>query len=76
LIEKRTLNESSHEPLEKKRRKPRLRANHHLMEPEELRPEERWDRIVELLALMTMPEAPAVPDFEKKVLMSESSHEK
>jgi len=49
-------------PLEKNRRQPRLRANHHLMEPEELTPDERWDRIVELMALMTMPEAPAVPD--------------
>ena len=74
MIEKITLNEPLHEPLEKKRRKPRLRANHHLMEPEELTPDERWDRIVELLALMSMPEAPAAPDL-KEVLMSESSHE-
>jgi len=72
LIEKRTLNEPSQEPLEKKRRRPRLRANHHLMEPEELTPDERWDRIVELLALMTMPEAPAMPEPGKEVLTDES----
>jgi len=28
------------------------------MEPDELTPEERWDRIVELLAIMSMPDAP------------------
>ena len=61
-----------HETPEKKRRKPRLRPNHHLMEPDELRPEERWDRIVELLALMTMPEAPAAPEPGKEVLSDES----
>ena len=27
------------------------------MEPDELTPEERWDRIVELLAIMAMPDA-------------------
>jgi len=27
------------------------------MDPDELTPEERWDRIVELLAIMSMPEA-------------------
>lgn len=74
MQEKTTINEPSNEPLEKKRRKPRLRPNHHLMEPEELRPEERWDRIVELLALMTMPEALAAPEPPKEVLMSESNN--
>lgn len=58
MLKTTKLIDSSHEPLEKKRRKPRLRPNHHLMEPDELRPEERWDRIVELLALMSMPETP------------------
>ena len=67
MIEKTTINES---PCEE-RRKPRLRPNYHIMEPDELRPEERWDRIVELLALMSMPEVPAAPDA-KKVLMSKS----
>jgi hypothetical protein len=28
------------------------------MEPDELAPEERWDRIVELLAIMAMPDTP------------------
>jgi hypothetical protein len=28
------------------------------MDPDELAPEERWDRIVELLAIMSMPDAP------------------
>lgn len=28
------------------------------MDPDELTPEERWDRIVELLAIMSMPETP------------------
>jgi hypothetical protein len=28
------------------------------MDPEELTPEERWDRILELLAIMSMPDAP------------------
>jgi len=27
------------------------------MEPDELTPDERWDRIVELLAIMSMPDA-------------------
>lgn len=31
------------------------------MDPDELTPEERWDRVVELLAIMSMPEAPAAP---------------
>jgi len=30
------------------------------MEPDELTPEERWDRIVDLLAIMSMPETPAI----------------
>ena len=53
---KNTITQTSHELPEKKRRKSRLRSNHHLMEPEELTPEERWDRIVELLAVMSMPD--------------------
>ena len=69
-IDQKTAEKPPHESLEKKQRLPRLRANHHLMEPDELRPEERWDRIVGLLALMTMPEAPDVLDSEAKVLMS------
>lgn len=72
MLEKTTINESSNKLQEKKRRKPRLRPNHHLMEPDELRPEERWDRIVELLALMSMPEAPATPEPGKEVLTDES----
>lgn len=72
MLEKTTINESSNKLQEKKRRKPRLRPNHHLMEPDELRPEERWDRIVELLALMTMPEAPAAPEPGREVLSDES----
>jgi hypothetical protein len=28
------------------------------MDPDELTPDERWDRIVELLAIMSMPDAP------------------
>lgn len=73
MLEGKTIQESLREPLETKRRKPRLRANHHLMEPDELRPEERWDRIVGLLALMTMPEVPAAPEPEKEVLIGDSS---
>lgn len=72
MLKKTEINESSHKPLGKRRRKPRLRPNHHLMEPDEMTPDERWDRIVELLALMTLPEAPAVPGPEKEVLIDES----
>jgi hypothetical protein len=43
---------------EKKRRRKHLRPGHHFMDPDELTPEERWDRIVELLAIMSMPDAP------------------
>lgn len=36
----------------------RLRDNFRLMEPDELTPEERWERVAELLALMCLtPEA-------------------
>lgn len=73
MLKTTKLNESSHEPLEHKRRKPRLRPNHHLMEPDELRPEERWSRIVELLALMSMPEAPAATGAGQEVLTNESA---
>jgi len=46
------------------------------MEPDELRPEERWDRIVELLALMSMPEAPISLEHEKEALTNENVNEK
>jgi hypothetical protein len=48
----------SYEPHRAGRRKPRLRSDYRFMEPDELAPEERWDRIVELLAIMAMPDAP------------------
>jgi len=32
----------------------RLRENCHLMEPDELTPQERWERIIELLAEMCL----------------------
>lgn len=38
------------------------------MDPDELTPEERWDRIVELLAIMSMPEVPIAPAVGKPVL--------
>jgi len=38
------------------------------MEPEEMRPEERWDRIVELLAIMAMPDNPSATGALKPVL--------
>jgi len=41
------------------------------MEPDELTPEERWDRIVELLAIMTVPEGPAA-ESPRPVLTSKS----
>jgi len=73
LLDEKIKNKSSNESTESKRRKPRLRTNHHLMEPDELRPDERWDRIVELLALMTLPEVPAAPQSAEVVLISKSN---
>jgi len=40
----------------------RLRANFRLMEPDELTPEERWERVVELLALACLEPAAQPPD--------------
>ena len=42
------------------------------MEPDELTPEERWDRIVELLAIMSMPDAPVEPNASRLVLSNEN----
>ncbi len=39
--------------LDRKHGTPRLRDHHQLMDPEEMTIDERWDRIVELLAMMT-----------------------
>jgi hypothetical protein len=44
------------------------------MEPDELTPEERWDRIVELLAIMTMPGASPLPVVPGPVLNGEIDH--
>lgn len=57
-IDKNKSTAKSYEPHRKVRGKPRLRSDHRFMEPDELTPEERWDRIVELLAIMSMPDAP------------------
>lgn len=38
------------------RSKPQLRPDCHLMEPEEMTAEERWDEIAELLTIMALPE--------------------
>lgn len=73
MNEKNTLNKSSQEPLETKRQKACFRPNHLFMEPDELRPEERWDRIVELLSLMALPETSVLPESAKEVLIGERS---
>ena|ERR1035437_1146357 len=62
----------SYEPHRTVRRKPRLRPDHRFMEPDELTPEERWDRIVELLAIMAMPDAPVAPDAPTPILNGEN----
>lgn len=67
-IDQKTAEKPSRETPDKKRRKPRLRPGHAFMDPDELTPEERWDRIVELLAIMSMPEAPAAPKAARLVL--------
>lgn len=40
----------------------RLRDHFRLMEPDELTPEERWERVVELLALACLAPAAQPPD--------------
>ena len=50
--------ETASEQQQTKCRKPVLRDHHQLMSPEEMTTDERWDRIVELLALMTAEAAP------------------
>ena len=39
-----------------------MRDHFRLMEPDELTPEERWERVVELLALMCLEPAEQRPD--------------
>jgi hypothetical protein len=72
-IDKNTsTNKPSYEPHRTVRRKPRLRSDHRFMEPDELTPEERWDRIVELLAIMSMPNAPVEPNASRLVLSTDN----
>jgi len=42
------------------------------MEPDELTPAERWDRIVELLAIMAMPRTSPKTGSAEPVLIDES----
>lgn len=39
----------------------RLRPDCRLMHPDEMRPEERWDEILDLFALMALPKTSKVP---------------
>lgn len=57
IEKKNSTNKPSYEPHRADRHKPRLRLDFRFMEPDEMTPEERLDRIVELLAIMSMPDA-------------------
>lgn len=46
------------------------------MEPDELTPHERWDRILELLTIMAMPRTPLEDDPLSSVLTSKSNNKK
>ncbi|MDE2140826.1 MAG: hypothetical protein KGJ84_00265 [Elusimicrobia bacterium] len=76
MDERNDTTEMPHEPHPVTRRRPRLRPGHRFMEPEELTPHERWDRIIELLAVMAMPRTPLETSLAEPVLTSEINNAK
>jgi len=75
LSEQNNSTEMSHES-SRHGRKPRLRPGYRFMEPDELTPHERWDRILELLTIMAMPRTPLEDDPLSSVLTSKSNNKK